>query len=151
VLILDEPVSALDPIGRKEMFDIINSLKGKVTVIFSSHVLTDVERICDHIILINNGKIILNSSIKDMAFEKKNLLVSFKCREDLMKIKERIEYPTKFSERIQDCLDIQCDDIFKVQKELFSLLVEEEVEVKYISISSDSLEDIFLREVKKNG
>ena len=66
VLILDEPVSALDPFGRKEMFDIIVSLKGKVTIIFSSHILTDIERVCDHVLLINKGKIILDKDIKDI-------------------------------------------------------------------------------------
>ena len=53
ILILDEPVSALDPIARKEVLDLIKSLKGKMCVIFSSHVLEDIEKVCDHILLIN--------------------------------------------------------------------------------------------------
>ena len=49
LLICDEPTSALDPIGRKEILDILLSVKGKTTVVFSTHILSDVERICDHV------------------------------------------------------------------------------------------------------
>jgi len=151
VLILDEPVSALDPLGRKEMFDIISTLKGKVTIIFSSHILTDIERVCDHVIMISKGRIILNSDVKNISLDKKALLVTFKDREDLMKIKSKIEYPCSFSERIKDCLEINGEDIAKVQKDIFNLLLENEIDVKCISVKSDSLEEIFLREVKNNG
>lgn len=47
VLLLDEPTSALDPAGRYEVLDMIASLRGKVTVFLSSHILTDIERVCD--------------------------------------------------------------------------------------------------------
>jgi len=151
ILILDEPVSALDPIGRKEMFDIITLLKGKTTVIFSSHVLTDIERVCDQIVMISRGKIILNSDIKDIILDKKTILVSFKNKDDLLKIKESLGYPSRFSENIKDCLEIDGEDIIKIQREVFSLLVKNDVEVKQISMKSDSLEEIFLREVKRNG
>ena len=151
VLILDEPVSALDPLGRKEMFDIILSLKGKTTVIFSSHILTDIERVCDRVVLINRGKIILNNKIEELALEKKTLLVMFNSREDLLKVREDINYSTRFSERIQDCLEIECDDVLKLQKEVFELLIKHAVGVKCITNKSESLEEIFLREVRKNA
>lgn len=150
VLILDEPVSALDPIGRKEMFDIILKLKGKVTIIFSSHILTDIERVCDHVVLISKGKIILDSDIKDIFLDKKSLLVTFKNREDLLVIKEKIDRPTRFSERVKDCLEIEDDDMFRLQKDIFNLLIENEIDVKCITTNSVNLEEIFLREVKKN-
>jgi ABC-2 type transport system ATP-binding protein len=66
VLILDEPVSALDPIGRKEVLRVIESLKKNKTIFFSTHILSDVDRICDDIILINNGKLIISSSLADL-------------------------------------------------------------------------------------
>jgi len=151
ILILDEPVSALDPLGRKEMFDIILSLKGKVTVIFSSHILNDIERVCDHIILINNGKIILNNEIKNVFLDKQVLLVEFKNREDLLVVKENIKYENSFSESVENCLEIYCEDIAKCQKEIFSLLTKKNILIDSISIKKDSLEDIFLKEVRLNG
>jgi ABC-2 type transport system ATP-binding protein len=66
VLILDEPVSALDPVGRKEVLRIIENLKKDKTIFFSTHILSDVDRICDDIILINKGKLIAASSLADL-------------------------------------------------------------------------------------
>ncbi len=57
LLICDEPTSALDPIGRKEILDLLLSLKDQTTVLFSTHVLSDVERICTDVAFLNNGKI----------------------------------------------------------------------------------------------
>jgi ABC-2 type transport system ATP-binding protein len=60
LLICDEPTSALDPIGRKEILDILQQVKGETTVLFSTHVLSDVEKICDHIVLLHEGEIKLD-------------------------------------------------------------------------------------------
>jgi ABC-2 type transport system ATP-binding protein len=66
LIMLDEPTSALDPIGRKETINIIDSLRKKYTVIFSTHILTDVERICDRIALIEKGALILDGSVNEI-------------------------------------------------------------------------------------
>lgn len=63
LLILDEPTSALDPVGRREVLDIISSLKGNLTVLFSTHILSDVERVCDTIGILNQGKLALSGSL----------------------------------------------------------------------------------------
>ena len=57
VLILDEPTSALDPAGRYEVLDLIQNLRGKVTVFLSSHILADIERVCDTIAVIRSGRL----------------------------------------------------------------------------------------------
>jgi ABC-2 type transport system ATP-binding protein len=66
ILILDEPVSALDPIGRRDVLNIINNLKKSKTILFSTHILSDVDKICDEIIVINHGKIIANTPIAEL-------------------------------------------------------------------------------------
>ncbi len=58
VLFLDEPASALDPQGRKEVLDFIEHLRGQCTVFMSTHILADVERVCDTIGIINRGKLV---------------------------------------------------------------------------------------------
>ena len=55
LLICDEPTSALDPIGRKEILDILKSVSNETTVLFSTHILSDVERICTDVAIINDG------------------------------------------------------------------------------------------------
>ncbi len=59
VLLLDEPTSALDPAGRYEVLDLLDRLRGSVTVFFSTHILADVERICDTIAIIHKGQLLL--------------------------------------------------------------------------------------------
>ncbi|MGD0709217.1 MAG: ABC transporter ATP-binding protein [Anaerolineaceae bacterium] len=61
VLFLDEPVSALDPVGRKEVLEMIGKLSGQFTVFMSTHILADVERICDTIGIINHGKLVVEA------------------------------------------------------------------------------------------
>lgn len=59
ILLLDEPTSALDPAGRHEILELLAALRGEVTVFFSSHILADVERICDTIAIIHQGRLVL--------------------------------------------------------------------------------------------
>lgn len=66
LLICDEPTSALDPMGRKEILDILMEIKGKTTVIFSTHILSDVERICDRAAFLHQGKIALSGSLQEL-------------------------------------------------------------------------------------
>ncbi len=66
LLICDEPTSALDPMGRKEILDILLAIKGKNTVVFSTHVLSDVERICDHVAILHNGKLALYGTLEQL-------------------------------------------------------------------------------------
>jgi len=66
IILLDEPVSALDPIGRKEIIEMIQALKSEATVFFSTHILADVERICDQVIMIHHGKKVLEGKMQDI-------------------------------------------------------------------------------------
>ena len=66
LLICDEPTSALDPIGRKEILDILLSVKDKTTVLFSTHILSDVEHICTDVALIDDGVIAFSGKIADI-------------------------------------------------------------------------------------
>ena len=66
LLICDEPTSALDPVGRKEILDILLSLKGQTTVLFSTHILSDVERICSDVAFLDQGKIRLQGTLSDI-------------------------------------------------------------------------------------
>lgn len=66
LLICDEPTSALDPAGRKEVLDILVSVKEETTVLFSTHILSDVEHICDEIAFLHEGKIALCGSLDEV-------------------------------------------------------------------------------------
>jgi len=65
VIFMDEPISALDPIGRRDVAEIIRSLKD-TTVILSTHILADVEHICDYVLIIDKGKILAQDYLANM-------------------------------------------------------------------------------------
>jgi ABC-2 type transport system ATP-binding protein len=58
VILLDEPVSALDPIGRKDVLDLMRDLKGETTVFYSTHILDDVQRVSDHVAILDHGRLV---------------------------------------------------------------------------------------------
>lgn len=66
LIMLDEPVSALDPIGRREVMDLLYRLRGEVTVLFSTHVLHDAEEICDEMVLMVDGEIAEKGSLSEL-------------------------------------------------------------------------------------
>lgn len=72
LLICDEPTSALDPIGRKEILDILATVKETTTVVFSTHILSDVERICDHVAILHKGSIALEGALAELRKKHQN-------------------------------------------------------------------------------
>jgi ABC-2 type transport system ATP-binding protein len=66
LLMLDEPTSALDPVGRKAVLDMISALAGRTTVFFSTHILVDVERVCDTVAILDHGKLLVQSPIGEL-------------------------------------------------------------------------------------
>lgn len=113
LLICDEPTSALDPVGRKEILDILKSVSKETTVIFSTHILSDVERICDHIGILNDGKLAwqgdresLRAMSKSTGFE-----VEFESVEDMKKAKKLFEDNNIGIKRL-DMKDSTLEDLF---------------------------------------
>lgn len=66
LLICDEPTSALDPVGRKEILDILLTAREQTTVLFSTHILSDVERICTDVAFLNNGVVQLQGTVAEV-------------------------------------------------------------------------------------
>lgn len=66
LLICDEPTSALDPVGRKEILDILLAVREQSTVLFSTHILSDVERICTDIAFLHGGKTVIQGKLADI-------------------------------------------------------------------------------------
>lgn len=84
LLICDEPTSALDPIGRKEILEILQQVKGKTTVIFSTHILSDVERICDRISVLYNGRLAISGTLTELKAQHRrdSILIEFASASD---------------------------------------------------------------------
>ena len=150
ILLLDEPVSALDPLGRKDIFELLNKLKGKMTIIFSSHIIDDIERVSDLIIIINHGKKVLDDKTSKL---KTNHLtdiieIEFKNIKDLNKFKKQLDSKTSEFEIIHNMLRIKFSDS-NIQDDIFKVLTSEKINIISFNIVTPSLEDIFVSEVSK--
>jgi len=89
LLICDEPTSALDPVGRKEVLDILRKIKGSTTVLFSTHILSDVEWICDRLAVLHNGGIAVCGTLSEIRtlHRRDSLLLEFFSDNDVRKFK----------------------------------------------------------------
>ena len=85
LLICDEPTSALDPVGRKEILDILMSVKEETTVFFSTHILSDVEKICTDVAFLNDGKIQVFGKLADIKakYRREGYLLEFDSENDV--------------------------------------------------------------------
>jgi ABC-2 type transport system ATP-binding protein len=66
VLFLDEPVSALDPEGRRDVLEMLEHLRSETTVFMSTHILADVERVCDRVAIVDHGRLVIESAIPEL-------------------------------------------------------------------------------------
>lgn len=152
ILLLDEPSSALDPTGRKDVIDIIEDLKNLgITVFLSTHILSDIERICDKIGILHNGKIILEEkldilkqrylhSIYDIEF-KNNI-----NQEVIDKIKQDWIEDIEVKDNIMNLhVDKNIDS-----RDIITLLSELNMPILSFNLRRSNLEDIFIRVVKEN-
>ena len=84
VLLLDEPVSALDPVGRREVLDLMRELQGEVTVFYSTHILDDVQRVSDHVAILDHGRLVQASPTRELleSFARDQLRVALGGADD---------------------------------------------------------------------
>ena len=150
ILILDEPISALDPLARKEILDLISSLQGKMCVIFSSHILEDIEKVCNHILLINEGSILLNDSCENIFSVDDVLLVQCGTREGTLLMKEEFAEST-FSSEKENTLIIPYIKLIDTQQLVLKIAKKLKVDVICLEVKRNTLQEIFLKEVRKNG
>ena len=150
LLICDEPTSALDPIGRKEILDIILKIKDITTVIFSTHILSDVEAICDHVVVLDKGKNVLEGSIDQLKnIKRKNTIkIRFKSDKELKAFKSLDKFSNLLTNEKGDTLYLideenQLKDI-DILYELYKLNIFP-IEIK---IEEPTLENIFMEVTK---
>jgi ABC-2 type transport system ATP-binding protein len=149
VLLLDEPTSALDPIGRKEVLDFILSLKETCTVFMSTHILTDVERVCDTVAIINQGKLITQdkTDVLKKKFAQKIINVELS---DIMQIED---FKTDlisigFGDIIKvdnNIVSIHSNNILKDKNKILEFIISKKIEIDKFELVNASLEDVFVK------
>lgn len=146
LLLLDEPTSALDPIGRKEVREMILSLKEEGrTVLLNSHLLSEVEAVSDSITIVNKGSVVKSGRMEDMLSEGLALTVVAEEIADSLFSALQTQFGCK-AERQPDGLTIRMKTRADIPK-ITALMVNSGVQIYEIKVKTDSLESIFLKTV----
>ena len=147
LLICDEPTSALDPIGRKEILDILKLVKEETTVIFSTHILSDVENICDEIGLLHNGKLALQGSLEEIKALRKSegFNIEFKSLEDAARFSKILPIESSKNKTILEYMEKSEEDMGHAMK----LLYENKIYPLKVEMREPTLESLFMEVVSK--
>lgn len=140
VLILDEPTNGLDPMGIREMREFIRFLAEKegLTVLVSSHLLSEIQLMCDRVAIMSKGKILKVDSVSSLLTEKERVVWHAEPEDRARKVlSKRAEILPDAAGRLVTAND---GDISKWNK----ALVEEGIDVKGIDVKLPSLEDLFI-------
>ncbi|HER9881223.1 ABC transporter ATP-binding protein [Streptococcus pneumoniae] len=150
LLICDEPTSALDPLGRKEILDIILKIKDFTTVIFSTHILSDVEAICDHVVVLDKGKNVLEGSIDELKnIKRKNTIkIRFKSDKELKAFKLIDKFSNLATNEKGDTLYLTDEENQLKDIDILCELYKLNIFPLEIKIEEPTLENIFLEVTK---
>ena len=157
VLFLDEPASALDPMGRRDMLETILALKGQTTVFVSTHILGDVERICDRVAIINRGRMVTTGSIDELRSRHQESAFEIEFEEDPgpMALKLAGVPWVNSMEGVQEgtrrVFRVQVNDIETAKRELPRLVYESGLTLLRYELASASLEDVFIEIMEGEG
>jgi ABC-2 type transport system ATP-binding protein len=147
VIIMDEPVSALDPIGRKEVLDVIAKLKTNRTVLFSTHILSDVDKICDDIVIINEGKLVASAPLSELKAEYASPILEVEFISDPKTIITTLKQQkwVKKAEHNGNKLRIWLFDSNAIEKnEPFNFFSQQKIGILKYGLTLPETEDVFI-------
>lgn len=148
VLLLDEPTSALDPVGRKAVLDMISALAGRTTVFFSTHILVDVERVCDTVAILDHGRVIVESPIGELRARGGShaIVVEMSSTREAEQLEQLLEEQPWVggTVRDEDTLHITVDNLHEAQVALPALIGSNGLALQRLESGEASLEEVFV-------
>jgi len=158
LLILDEPAAALDPMGRKDVLDIMENLREKTTIFYSTHILDDVQRVSDRVVILNQGEMIAQGPIEELLSAGRDIVYHVTLegnRENARKKLESLHWVGHLSEeRLNGAYHwrIAVSDSEKAKTELLPLLVSfSDLIVLDFGKRERELEEVFMQFVSGGG
>lgn len=144
VLILDEPTSGLDPNQIIEIRDVIKTLGEAKTVLFSSHILQEVEALCDRVIIINKGKLVADDKLENLSKGSKHLSVRVSFRE-VLEQEWLNRLPAVISAEKKDAHTwlLDTEDTEQLNKQLMEMALQHSLNIVSLQTESRNLEEVF--------
>ncbi|MCL2842933.1 MAG: ABC transporter ATP-binding protein [Oscillospiraceae bacterium] len=152
VIFLDEPVSALDPIGRHELINIVRSLRGSVTVFLSTHILSDVENVCDYALIIEKGKLLVEDTVENIKKQHATDTANIKLYSaaDSGKFTTLMQTQPKLTVEELEPSEflVRGMELHELNKQILPALAQADIAIESYHAHVPSLEDIFLEVTK---
>ena len=151
IFIMDEPTSALDPIGRKEVMDIILKLKGQKTIFYSTHILDDVEKVCDRVGLLDNGILLYEDTMENIQASFLSNKMYLQTKNDPIEVVKKLQkrFDSKFLTN-KDAIMLELTEGIDENKILQELINMGETIVEFRRMKA-SLEDVFIKLTNGNS
>lgn len=161
LLVMDEPVSALDPLGRREVLRLLKELRSEMTVLFSTHVLHDAEELCDDVVIISSGEVALQGSLTDIRNQHRQPVIEIRLEDDPAAAAwakalvadagaqgSKSRPWIKEAELNDNRLRITAEQMQQARRSLIEELARHQVPFSTLEIGYSSLEDLFMKVVK---
>jgi len=156
VLFLDEPASGLDPMGRRDVLEAILRLKGETTVFMSSHILSDVERVCDVVGIIDHGRLITQSPMEELRQKYAHSVFELEFEEPTDSLLDSLK-PLSWVSKVEEIepgvasLRVVVNDLATAKRELLERVAQSELTLLRYELTLPSLEDVFIELVGNEG
>jgi ABC-2 type transport system ATP-binding protein len=151
LVMLDEPVSALDPFGRREVLELLEGLKKETTILFSTHILNDAEEVCDEILFLHNGEIVESGTMEDLRerYQQAKIDLIFRKKTAEMESNFKNHHLTQSLLVDGNRISVFVTNVEQARKEFLKLIFDKDWQLDKFEISSMTLEDVFMKVVGK--
>ena len=151
LLILDEPAAALDPLGRRDVLAILERLKDRATVFYSTHILDDVQRVSDTVCILRDGQVAAQGPIADVLAGEGNVVYSVAAHGDLIAAQQRlrteswVDEVTIAGDSASSRMEVRVSDPSRAEAQLQRLLLSDgSLVITEFKRANASLEDVFV-------
>ncbi|MGJ9460177.1 ABC transporter ATP-binding protein [Oceanobacillus sp. CF4.6] len=149
LLLLDEPVSSLDPLGRREVLTLMEELKQEMSILFSTHILSDADEISDELLLLHQGEMVESGSINELRhkYQTSTIKLEFKDNPAVYQSKVNALPSVTESHIARNVLLVTAKDITLARHEILAAASNENWELNGFTLVRASLEDMFMKVV----
>jgi len=147
LLLLDEPTSALDPMGRKDVLDMLISLRGRTTVFFSTHILSDVERVCDTVAILDHGRVVAQAPIDELKarYGQQKVVVEVTGGADELAAElGRQDWVTAVARGHNGAIEVTVTDVGAAQQQIPAMITSRQLGLSRMEAGEMGLEEVFV-------
>ncbi|WP_087975142.1 ABC transporter ATP-binding protein [Oceanobacillus rekensis] len=149
LLLLDEPVSSLDPLGRREILLLIQELKQGMTILFSTHILSDADEVSDELLLLHQGEIVESGSLSKLREKHQTSVIKLEFKDNLDEYQSKVNKLRSVTDSYIEgnMLTITAINVSSARNEILMAAANENWELDSFTLDRASLEDVFMKVV----